>query len=150
MKHSMTRAPIVLACVIFTACTGFLCLGCRDTINVLPSPVSTPTPTPTATPVPLNVIEFRVNGNPILAKVRFSDPVDGLTLVTTVLPYSISIQTAQTTMFLSLEATPTGYPFSVNVPVMQVQIFANGSLFREANSSDFSLNTISVSGTWRK
>lgn len=144
----MIRAPIVVACVLFTACTGLVCLGCRDTINVLPSPV--PTPTPTATPVPLNVIEFRVNGNPTLAKVRFSDPVDGLTLVTTVLPYSISIQTAQTAMFLSLEATPTSYPFSVNVPVLQVQIFANGSLFREASSADFSLNTISVSGTWRK
>jgi hypothetical protein len=144
------RSVPILACVLFTTCTGLLCLACRDTINVLPSPVPTPTPTPTVTPIPLNVIEFRVNGNPTLAKVRFSDPVDGLTIVTTVLPYSISIQTAQTTMFLSLEATPTSYPFSVNVPVLQVQIFANGSLFREANSADFSLNTISVSGTWRK
>jgi hypothetical protein len=144
----MRRATIVVVCLFVTTCTGLLCLACRDTINVLPSPVSTPTPT--VTPVPLNVIEFRVNGNPTLAKVRFSDPVDGLTLVTTVLPYSISIQTAASTMFLSLEATPTSYPFAVNVPVLQVQIFANGSLFREASSADFSLNTISVSGTWRK
>jgi hypothetical protein len=144
------RSLPILACVLFTTCTGLFCLACRDTINVLPSPVPTPTPTPTVTPIPLNVIEFRVNGNPTLAKVRFSDPVDGLTIVTTVLPYSISIQTAQTTMFLSLEATPTAYPFAVNVPVLQVQIFANGALFREANSADFSLNTISVSGTWRK
>jgi len=141
---------IVSLCFTLTACTGLLCLGCRDTINVLPAPAPVPTPTPTATPVPLNVIEFRVNGNPSLAKVRYSDPVDGLTLVTTILPYSISISTPQTTMFVSLDATPTSYPFSVNVPFMQVQIFANGSLFREANSSDFLLSTISVSGTWRK
>ena len=134
--------------VALAAAVAVVCLACRDTINVLPSPV--PTPTPTVAAAPPNVIEFRVNGNPTLANVRFSDPVDGLTLVSTVLPYSISIQTAQTTMFLSLEATPTGYPISIDVPVLQVQIFANGSLFREANASTFLLTTISVSGTWRK
>ena len=139
---ALGRAVLLVLAVTVTA----LCLACRDTINVLPSPV----PTPTVTPIPLNVIEFRVNGNPTLAKVRFSDPVDGLTIVTTVLPYSISIQTAATTMFLSLEATPTAYRSRSNVPVLQVQIFANGSLFREASSADFSLNTIAVSGTWRK
>lgn len=126
-------------------------VGCRDTI-IIPSPVPTPTPTATAspTPVPLNVIEFRVNGNPSLARVRYSNPVDGLTLVSTTLPYEISIQTAQTTMFVSLDATPTNYPITVDVPFLSVQIFANGALFREANSSSFLLSTISVSGTWRK
>ena len=143
------RSLLVGICLTLTACTGLLCLGCGDTIVNVPT---APTPTPTVTPaaILLNVIEFRVNGNPTLARVRFSDPVDGLTIVTTILPYSISIQTSQTTMFLSLEATPTAYPFSINIPFMQVQIFANGSLFREANSSDFSLNTIAVNGTWRK
>ena len=125
---------------------------CRDTVYFPTTPAPTPTPTATATPVPvpLNVIEFRVNGNPTLARVRYSNPVDGLTLVSTILPYVISIQTPQTTMFLSLEATPTSYPITVDVPFLSVQIFANGSLFREANSSSFLLSTISVSGTWRK
>jgi hypothetical protein len=53
-------------------------------------------------------------------------------------------------MFVSLDATPTNYPVFVSVPFLSVQIFANGSLFREANSSSFLLSTISVSGTWRK
>lgn len=105
--------------------------------------------TPTDTTV-RNTIEFRVSGNPVLARIRHSTPVDGLTFVNTALPYVIGMSTTQTTMFLSLEATPTQYPFSVTIPYMQVQIFVNGNLFREASSSDFSLNTISVSGTWRK
>jgi hypothetical protein len=31
-----------------------------------------------------------------------------------------------------------------------VQIFTNGTLFREASSTDFFLSTVSVSGTWRR
>ena len=114
----------------------------RDTIVN----VTTPTPVDTGK----NSIEFRVSGNPVLARIRYSTPVDGLTFVNTSLPYVIGLSTTQNTMFLSLEATPTQYPFTITIPVLQVQIFVNGNLFREASSSDFSLNTISVSGTWRK
>ena len=96
------------------------------------------------------MIEFRVQGNASSVRVRYSSPLDGLVQVVTSLPYFNSFSTEASSMFLSLEATPTAYPFAVNVPVLQVQIFANGSLFREASSADFSLNTISVSGTWRK
>jgi hypothetical protein len=108
--------------------------------------VTAPTPTPDLS----SRIEFRVNGNPTFSRIRFSTPVDGLTIVNTILPYSIALTTTQSTIFLSLDATPIQYPFNVTVPFMQVQIFVNGNLFREASSSDFSLNTISVSGTWRK
>ena len=125
----MRRPLLLLGLIVFflTACNG-------DTVA----------------PSYLNTIEFRVNGNPLLAKIRYSNPVDGLTQVTTILPYVISTQTPQQTMFLSIEATPTGYLSSVGVPFLSVQIFVNSELFREANSSDFSLQTLSVSGTWRR
>jgi len=52
-------------------------------------------------------------------------------------------------MFLSIDATPTSYPFLL-FPFMSVQIFVDGLLFREASSADFLLATITASGTWRQ
>jgi len=122
--------------------------SCRDVVNVnQPSP----TPSPTTTPTPaLNVIEYRVSGNPSKVNISYSFPTDGLTLVTTVLPYDISYSTSSNTVFVSLSATPVSYTSGIFTPFLSVQIFANGNIFREATSSDFSFNTISVTGTWRK
>jgi hypothetical protein len=132
--------PIILAIGIFS---------CRDVVNVnQPSP----TPTPTVTPVvpTNNIIEYRVQGNASSAKIKFSFPTDGLTLLTSVLPYDTTYSTPLNTVFVSLEATPVSYPFNILTPFLSVQIFANGNIFREATSSDFLLGTISVNGTWRK
>lgn len=127
--------------------------GCSRIYLVNPTSPSSSTITTNDPNTPIttdsNIIEFRVNGNTTLAKIKFSDPVDGLTIVNTVLPYDISISTKLTTMFLSIEATPTIYITGAN-PFLQVQIFVNGNLFREANLSDFTITTLSVSGTWRK
>ena len=95
-------------------------------------------------------IEFRVAGNATSARVRFTNAQDGTTILTTTLPYVTTITTTESSMFISLEATPISYPFSTTAPFMAVQIFVNGSLFREAIAEDYSYSTISVSGTWRR
>ena len=127
-----------------------LTVGCTDVIYppTSPTPV-TPAPTP-GNPVQVSRIEFRVTGNANGVRVRYSNAIDGLTQVTTTLPYIASITTNESSMFLSLEATPTSYNFNVTFPYMVVQIFADGKLFRESSSNDFFLNTLAVSGTWRK
>jgi hypothetical protein len=133
-----------------------LCLttvGCGDDTTVVypptsPSPVS-PSPTP-GNPIVNTKIEFRVTGNANGARVRYSNAVDGLTQVVTTLPYTATLTTQESSMFLSLEGTPTSYNFNINYPFFAVQIFVNGNLFREATSSEFLLNTLSVSGTWRR
>jgi hypothetical protein len=70
--------------------------------------------------------------------------------VTTTLPYLMTYSTNQSSIFLSIEATPHSYNFSVTSPFMVVQIFVNGLLFREASSNTFLLSTLTVSGTWRQ
>ncbi len=125
-------------------------VGCNNSDVTNPtSPSPTTPPTTSTTPVTTNKIEFRVTGNAGGVRVRMSNPVDGLTQVVTTLPYVATITTTQSDMFLSLEATPTFWTSNA-FPFMQVQIFVNGALFREASTSDFFLTTISVSGNWRK
>lgn len=119
--------------------------GCDDdtnTVNVLNSPTG---PSGGKT-----IIEFRVSGNASQARIRYSNPNDGLSQVVTTLPFTTSFTTSQSTIFVSLEATPLTFPFSVLYPFNAVQIFADGNLFREASSADFLQSTIGVSGTYRK
>lgn len=133
--------PLILAVGIF---------ACRDIVNVT-NPSPTPTPTPTVIPTPqLNEIEYRVQSNATSVRISYSFPTDGLTLVTSVPPYDTVYSTSLNTVFVSLTATPVSFPFNILTPFTSVQIFANGSIFREATTSDFLLGTISVSGTWRK
>lgn len=121
--------------------------ACEDTvINVPPAPTA-PTPTETVT---TQRVDFRVFGNATSARIRYSNAADGLTQVVSGLPYNASFTTTDTVIFLSLEVTPTAYPFSVTFPFLSAQIYVNGQLFREASSSEFLFNTLSVTGTWRK
>ena len=131
------------------ACGGLLlCLGCGDTVVNVPT---APTPTPTATPeIARNQIEFRVNGNPSSVRVRYSTPADGLAQVLTSLPFQNGFSTTATSVFLTLEATPIQYQGIMVFPFLSVQIVVNDTVFREATSADFSLQTLSVSGTWRR
>jgi len=119
--------------------------ACGDTvINNSPGPT-----TPTTTPR-ISRIEFRVLGNASTARIRFSNTVDRLSQVTSALPYFISINTTVDSMFLFIDATPQSYPIAITNPFFSAQIIVNGELFREAVSNDFTFNTISASGTWRK
>jgi hypothetical protein len=145
------KLPIVVAGV------ALLVMGCSDTNIIVPTAPSsayvTPTPLP-GSPVPAPVgaakIEFRVTGNALGARVRYATSTDGSSQVTTALPFVFSVSVAQqSSLFLSLDATPTGYSVLTTAPFMAVQIFVNGILFRESTSADFFLSTITASGTWR-
>jgi len=136
----MTRTITPLLLVLLLA-------GCTDRITVNLPPTPTPTPTPTVT---ANTIEFRVVGNANTVRIRHINPLDGLSQVTTVLPYLVSLKTDQVVMFLSLEVTPLAYPIATTTPFLSAQIFVNGVLFREGSSADFLFEPVAVSGTWRK
>jgi len=130
--------------------------ACSDTNIIVPTSPSTlpvtpnsPTPNP-SNPIVLNhKVEFRVTGNALGARVRYSTSNDGLAQVTTVLPFVFNMTVTQPSIFLSIEATPTSYGF-ITFPFMSAQIFVDGLLFRESSSSDFLLSTITASGTWRQ
>src|SRR3954466_4177570 len=109
-----------------------------------------PSPTSTSTTNSPTRIEYRVTGTPLSARIRYSNAVDGLTQVVTGLPYVTGVTTNESSMFISLEATPVTGGIGVIYPFMSIQIFVNGVLFREASSSDLFLTTVSISGSWRR
>jgi hypothetical protein len=121
--------------------------GCGDTIINVPT---APTPPPAAPVVPVaDVIQFRVDGNAASVRIRQSDPLNGLSQLTTTLPYVAGFSSTQPFAFLSIEATPATYPLTVTSPFLSVQIVVNGTVFREASSVDRTA-TIAVSGTYRR
>ena len=126
---------VILGALVSGAC------GDRNTV------VNVPTAPGAPVGKALNSIEFRVSGTALSTKVRFSDPVDGLTQVVTGLPYVVDTATNQSEIFLSLEVTPLSFSFAQS-PFLSAQIFVNNVLFREASSVDMSTD-LSVSGTWR-
>ena len=103
---------------------------------------TTPTPAPT-------VIQFRVTGNATSVKIRYSNERDGLIQTVTTLPFFTSFTSTADSAFVSLEVTPVVLANS-DSPFLAAQIFVNGNLFREATSTSYFLNTISVDGTWRR
>jgi hypothetical protein len=133
---------IATVCLLIGLGTG--CDRSRDQVIV-----NVPT-APTGPAVTMNMMEFRVIGNANAVRIRHINPVDGLTQLSTVLPFVLTLRTEQVVMFLSLEVTPQSYPPGLLTPFLQAQIFVNGTLFREASSADLLLTPISVSGTWRK
>ena len=100
-------------------------------------------PTAPAPVAKADIIEFRVSGNFPQALVRHSDSINGLTQVTTGLPYFASVSSTRDSIFVSLEASAIG---TGNI---QIQILVNGLLFREANSTTFG-PALSVNGTYRR
>jgi len=92
---------------------------------------------------PPDVMEYRVAGTVQTATIRYANSSDGLTQVISGLPFSFSIQSTRPTQFLSLDATSAFSGF------LQVQIFVNGQVFRDA-SVVASAPVVSVSGTWRR
>ena len=142
--------------LILVSILSIFLVACSDTNIIVPtSPTSVVTnpsnPNNPQNPISLShKIEYRVTGNAIGSRVRYSNSNDGIAQVTTVLPFVFNITTNQQSIFLSLEATPTGYGILTTAPFMAAQIFVDGLLFRETASSDFFLSTITVSGTWRQ
>lgn len=133
--------PLILLALI--ACNNYAPRDDNDSHS------SSTNPTGPTTTGPIRV-EYRVTGNAAGARVRYSDSINGLAQVVTTLPFNTTITTNDSSIFVSLEATPTSYPFLVTFPFLSIQIFTNGILFREASSSDAILNTLSISGTYRR
>lgn len=128
---------------------AILVAGCRPTTNVTITSPSAPT-TPAATAVVKHTIQFRVTGNAMSARVRYSTPTDGLGQVVTSLPYFNTFTIAGDSLFLSLEATPSGYGSGVFYPFLSIQIAVDNTVFREATTQDFILSPLSISGQWRQ
>jgi hypothetical protein len=117
-----------------------------------PTPTApTPTPTPTPAPVPVaDRIEFRVLGTNLSAVtpaiVRHTDALNGTTLYTGAVPYFVSFTSLDTDVFLYIEAQAVGANVTAT---LQVQIYVNGRLFREAFAQGLALNA-QASGTFRR
>lgn len=129
-------------------------VGCQERNYYSPT---SPSPTDRVPGIPTNPtptqvakVEYRVTGNATGARIRYSNAIDGSTQVVTTLPYVATVTTSDSSIFLTLEATPTAYSFTILYPFLSVQIFVNGVLFREATTSDFFIVPISVSGTWHR
>lgn len=122
-----------------------LLLSCTKVYNETPTSPSAVAPTTTKQPYK---VEFRVFGQQLSGpiNVKITDPINGNTLYTGGVPYFASFNTNQESMFLFVEATGFG---TFSSSGLQVQIFVNGTLFREAFSQGFSM-TCQASGTYRR
>lgn len=136
----MRYLPVLL---ITTALAG----ACDKTVNNN-YPI-TPTPLP-SDKVVTSKIEFRVTGNANSVRIKYFTPSDGLIQAVTTLPFTTSFNTTLDQLFLSLDVTPISYSGVTMFPFLSAQIFVNGNLFREVNSTDSFLNTLSISGNWRR
>jgi len=106
-------------------------------------------PFPSIPPPPKSdIVEFRVIGNFPTVQVRYRTPLDGTTQVTTGLPWSATVKLVKGPMFLSVDVMAMSESVGAGAPFLQVQIFVNGVLFREANSSE-KVPMLSVSGQHR-
>ena len=116
-------------------------LSCTKVYNQLPTE-----PSDSAKTSGLDIIEYRVTGTATSVSIRYSNSSDGLTQVTTSLPYSVTIQSDKKVIFLSLDAQVL--LFTSLQPFMSAQIYVNGQLFREATATNFS-TPLSIAATFR-
>jgi len=120
--------------------------SCTKVYNESPtSPSATVAP---GTPKVADKIEFRVFGQQLSGpvNVKITDPINGNTLYSGGVPYFASFTSNQDSIFLFIEANALG---TFSTSGLQVQIFVNGTLFREAFSQGFSM-TCQASGTYRR
>ena len=118
--------------MLATACDYDIHLPTTPTAVVQTAPVS-------------DVVEFRVVGDLPLVTVDVSNALDGLSRVTTVLPYTSTLSLGgRDGVFISLTARGTGSGF------LHASIFINGIIFREASSAQLFNPLVSVSGTYRR
>jgi len=96
-----------------------------------------PTPPPAA-----HTVEYRVTGTTRSARISYGNAQDGTTDLDTVLPWVAQFRTTKASIFVFLKATPLDFGSC------RVQVFVDGSLFREASVDDtFILEAVEVSGT---
>jgi len=117
-------------------------LGCTDVD--IEAPLA---PSPTTPVVTRDRVEYRASGTSATVLIRYATADDGLTQLQTTLPFSVQFINERPSTFLSVEATPVSTAF-VNFPFLSVQIYVNGTLFREASSTTY--GTVAATGTWRR
>jgi hypothetical protein len=114
------------------------------------APSHTLTPPATSTPPTPGTdrIEYVIQGANLIsvATIRFADPREGLTLTTSSLPYVATVTNTDPTAFLYVEASAFG---ATTISTLQVQIFVNGKIFREAATTGLNLFA-SASGTFQR
>jgi hypothetical protein len=116
--------------------------GCDDNSTTTLMPIS---PLGPSAPALGDLVEYRVSGDLALVIVRTANSFDGLSQVTTGLPYTHRVTlTGREPVFLSLDARAvSGSGF------LHAALFINGVIFREASGSGFA-PVVSVSGTFRR
>jgi hypothetical protein len=112
-----------------------LAMGCTKVYNQPASPSNPVSPDPV---VVSHLVEFRVTGTINTATITASDSQEGMELISTGLPWFKSFKITQDT-FLYLDAS------SFDTGVLHVQIYVDGSIFREAFANGFEPK-IAVSG----
>ena len=96
-------------------------------------------------------IEMRVFGTNLASSsvtIRHTNSTDGMTNFTGIIPYVMSFESGDESIFLYLEATTGAQSFNPT-PTLQVQIFVNGKLFREGAAQGSSLYA-QAAGTYRR
>lgn len=118
-----------------------LAQACSNDASGLRDPVNPNTPTPPPPPATLR-IDYRVTGDIPNTQITFFTATQGTTEVKTDLPWTISYTSSDLHPFLFLAAETPNDNFTTGS--IDVQIFVNGVLFREARGSGV---TISVSAS---
>lgn len=137
MTTTRRRWCLALAIVLLTTACDY---DVHLTTPTTPTPIAT-----TTTATKDDLVEFRVSGTVPIVTVRVNNSLDGLSQVTTVLPFSSQLNiTGRNTVFLSLEAQGTGTGF------IHAAIFVNGVIFRESSSAAVFNPIITVNGTYRR
>ena len=139
-------APRYVAALAAAALTV---IACNRQVNVASTAPSGLTGQPAAGST-RTAIHFRVQGSVINARVRYSTPADGLAQTITSVPFDTGFTTSADSVFLSLDATPILFDGSVTFPFFLIQILVDDQVFREAAASNGLIQTLSVSGTWRR
>lgn len=122
-----------------------LAVSCTKVYNEAPT---APTSTVDQTHKVPDKIEFRVFGTQLLQPIiiKHTDPINGISLYSGGVPYLATISNPDQSIFLFIDASGFGQFSSSS---LQVQIFVNGKLFREAFSQGFVV-AASASGTYRR
>jgi hypothetical protein len=146
----MTRRRVLFALLLATlGLTPSACTKIYPERGSPTAPTTTVTP-PTPPPPKADQVEFRVLGTNVSTSipmvVRHTDPINGTTLYVGGVPYFASFTSLDDDVFLYVEASGTG---TLATSTLQVQIYVNGRLFREAFSQGFTL-TAQASGTFRR
>lgn len=118
-----------------------LAAGCEDNTRPRPDPPIAPTPIPI--PAAPTRIEYRVTGTHRDVTITYTTSTAGTTVIKTDLPWFVSYDTVAARTFVFVQADGSSFN-TVEGPLI-VQIFVDGSLFREARGAGL-IPSVAASG----